>query len=112
MLWPTTTAATTGAALLAEDVVLHADSGGKVGAARVAVRGRWPVAKLTMKDIGRDRDRWTLDLGWFNEGPGVVSQEGDHIPGVVRFDFDGDSLGTLWFLVNPDKMNELNGVRA
>lgn len=112
MWWPATTAAAIGAALLAEDVVLHADGGGRIRAARVPVRGRWPVAKLTMNGIDRYRDHWTLDLGWFNEGRGVVFREGDHILGVVSFDFDRDSLATRWLLVNPDKMNALNGVRA
>jgi hypothetical protein len=65
-----------------------------------------------MKGIDRYRARWTLAVGLDQRSPAVVFREGDHIPGVVSFDFDGDSIATRWLLVNPDKMNALNGVRA
>ena len=100
--------------LLAEDVVLHGDGGGKVPALARALRGRARVAKTLLA--------WSK-LG-ARAGAGFRTTRVNGQPGAVTLDADGHTLGVIALdgrvvgissIVNPDKLDhvgEVGDVRA
>jgi RNA polymerase sigma-70 factor (TIGR02957 family) len=101
-------------ALLAHDVVLHGDGGGKVPALARALHGRSRVARTLTAGFNRLRTR----LGGFT----VRREEVNGQPGALLFDRDGELMGVMILdvadgqiqavssVVNPDKLRHLGPV--
>jgi RNA polymerase sigma-70 factor (ECF subfamily) len=89
-------------ALLAEDVEVHSDGGGKVSAARVVIRGRDKVARFL---TGVFRKRWFQHVGpaTVNGEPGLVFRTGDAVASVLSLQIEGD-VRAVYITVNPDKL--------
>jgi RNA polymerase sigma-70 factor (ECF subfamily) len=99
--------------LLADDVVLTGDGGGKVPALARSVRGRVRVARtlLTWVRIGSRAP----GAGWrrtdINGGPGALLVDGDEqVLGVWALGFGDGSITSISSVINPDKLTHLGPV--
>jgi RNA polymerase sigma-70 factor (ECF subfamily) len=100
-------------ALLADDVTLRGDGGGKVPAQARAVHGRVRVAR-TLVAIGRAAERFgltTLRRVEVNGDPGVLTldPEGDLL-GVTVLDLAGGRIRAVNSIANPEKLGHLGPV--
>lgn len=101
---------TTGLArLLADDVRLTADSGGKVPTVRETLHGRSEVLDFLESTIGPYwREHLLLDAE-INAAHGLELVEGDSITAAVSFAYDADGRVTDIFVMrNPDKLARLH----
>jgi RNA polymerase sigma-70 factor (ECF subfamily) len=98
-------------ALLAEDVVLQGDGGGKVPALARALHGRARVAR-TIAAWGRHGARIgaTLTAAEVNGQPGAVLREaGGAILGAMTVEVAGGAVVGIRSVVNPEKLGHLRG---
>ena len=91
--------------LLAEDVTLWADGGGKVkGATTRPVFGRDAVARVLLGT----RRNWPADattaLGEINGQQAIIVQSGGHPFAVLTADLDDGRIQALRIIANPDKL--------
>jgi RNA polymerase sigma-70 factor (ECF subfamily) len=97
-------------ALLAHDVELTADGGGKVPALARSVRGRSRVARRLIKYWARLTavPGVSLRLAEVNGDPGVLYLDPDErLIGVVALDIAGGQVNGINSIVNPDKLTHL-----
>jgi RNA polymerase sigma factor (sigma-70 family) len=99
------------AGLLAEDVALCADGGGKVPSILNVLHGKAAVLDFI---LGRLRPWWG-DYRWtaadLNGGRGVILRQGDAATAAVSFAYDETGAATNIYIVrNPDKLAGLNDV--
>src|SRR4051794_3578295 len=89
-------------AMLAEDVGLHSDGGGKATAAGVVISGRDKVARFL---AGVLRKPYLQDVGvaTVNGEPGLVFRAGDAIHAILSLRAEGD-LRAIYVTANPDKL--------
>jgi RNA polymerase sigma-70 factor (TIGR02957 family) len=99
--------------LLAADVTLRGDGGGKVPALAQAVRGRSRVAR-TLSAFGRAAERFgvaTVRRDEVNGGPGAVTLDSEgRIVAVIALDIAGGQIQAVSAVVNPDKLRHLGPV--
>jgi RNA polymerase sigma-70 factor (ECF subfamily) len=97
-------------ALLAHDVVLTGDGGGKVPALARSLRGRNRVARMLltwMRVVSRLPD-FTLRPSEVNGGPGVmVLDDQQRLISVWSLDIAGGEIRSIGSVVNPDKLAHL-----
>ena len=96
-------------ALLAEDVVLHGDGGGKVPALARPVAGRERVARTLVAWV---RQGARMDIGVeraeVNGQPGLVARSPDGgVFSVLSFDIADGAIQSVRSVVNPDKLAHL-----
>jgi RNA polymerase sigma-70 factor (TIGR02957 family) len=100
-------------ALLADDVTLRGDGGGKVRALARPVTGRVRVAR-TLRNISRAAERFgvaTYRRTEVNGGPGVVALDAEgKLVTVVALDIAGGQIRAVSSIVNPDKLRHLGPV--
>jgi RNA polymerase sigma-70 factor (TIGR02957 family) len=100
-------------ALLAEDVELHGDGGGKVPALARALFGRSRVAG-TLRNWARAGARIAgLDVrrADVNGQPGAIFRDADgHVFCVMALDIANGQVQSIRSIVNPDKLNHLGEV--
>jgi RNA polymerase sigma-70 factor (TIGR02957 family) len=100
-------------ALLAHDVELTADGGGKVPALSRSVHGRSRVARVVVSWVQRvvrlpGVSMRTADL---NGGPGALLLDGqERLIGVCAIDVAGGQITSISGIVNPDKLAHLGPV--
>ncbi|GAA2083117.1 RNA polymerase sigma-70 factor [Kitasatospora saccharophila] len=100
--------------LLAPDVTLWADGGGKATAAGARpVHGRGQVARLLVGSAGRARGvrvRWATANG----DPSAVLFLGEAPFAVLVLDLaaDGEQVTDIYFVTNPDKLQGVNSIAA
>jgi RNA polymerase sigma-70 factor (TIGR02957 family) len=100
-------------ALLAHDVELTADGGGKVPALARSLRGRSRVAGTLIKGL-RQVARFP-GVSWrpveVNGGPGALFLHGqERLIGVMALDIAGGQITSIRSIVNPDKLAHLGPV--
>jgi RNA polymerase sigma-70 factor (TIGR02957 family) len=99
--------------LLAHDVVLRADSGGKVPAIKRAIHGRPKVARTLVAGLRAGARIGGLTLGRqeINGQPGalVLDREG-RVGGVLILDVVDGQIQAVSSIVNPDKLAHLGPV--
>jgi RNA polymerase sigma-70 factor (TIGR02957 family) len=99
--------------LLAHDVVLRGDGGGKVPALARALRGRSRVAR-TLRAWSRQAARIsgaTIRQVEVNGQPGALLLDGeDRVVGVWALDIAGGQITGINSIVNPDKLRHLGPV--
>lgn len=100
-------------ALLAHDVILTADGGGKVPALARSLRGRTRVARLLlnwMRVVSRLPD-FTLQPTEVNGGRGVMVLDGQQrLISVWSLEIAGGEIRRIGSVVNPDKLAHLGAV--
>jgi RNA polymerase sigma-70 factor (TIGR02957 family) len=99
-------------ALLAEDVTLHGDGGGKAPALARPLHGRSRVAR-TIRNWARQISRFELEFRLIdvNSQPGVKFMDsGGRLVSVLALEIDGDQIRSISSVVNPDKLRHLGPV--
>ena len=103
--------------MLAPDVVLHADGGGKTQAIGKPLAGRQHVTRMLVSLLRRARDMGvSLRLAWVNGRPGAVLYDvQERVVSVMELDTvpNGDGavvVQTMHAVVNPDKLGHLGPV--
>src|SRR5580704_14130629 len=100
-------------ALLAHDVVLTGDGGGKVPALARSLRGRNRVARmlLTWMRVASRVPDFTLRPAEVNGGPGVMALDGQQrLISVWSLEIAGGEIRGICSVVNPDKLAHLGVV--
>jgi RNA polymerase sigma-70 factor (ECF subfamily) len=98
--------------MLAPDVVLYGDGGGKAKAIGKPLAGRQRVMRLFVGGL-----RWggtlgaSLRLAWVNGQPGAVMYDADgRVVGVVELDVADGVVQAIRSVVNPDKLGHIGPV--
>ena len=97
-------------ALLAHDVVLRGDGGGKVPALARSLQGRSRVARTLAAWLrfGARIPGASIRQVEINGGPGALLLDGDgHLIGVWSLEIEGGEIRSLSSIVNPDKLVHL-----
>jgi RNA polymerase sigma-70 factor (ECF subfamily) len=98
--------------MLAQDVALHADGGGKVPALARPVNGRQRVARTAsagMSALARYGAR--IHVTEVNGQPGAMAYDAqDRLVGVIALDIADGQIQTIHSIVNPDKLRHLDRV--
>ena len=100
-------------ALLAHDVELTGDGGGKVPALARSLQGRSRVARAIVSWVGRVArlPGVSLRLAEINGGPGALLLDGQQrLIGVCALDTSGAQITSISGIVNPDKLMHLGPV--
>jgi RNA polymerase sigma-70 factor (ECF subfamily) len=100
-------------ALLAHDVVLTGDGGGKVPALARALRGRNRVARtlLNWLKMGGRITGASIRPVEVNGGPGALLLDGEErLIGVWALEISGNQIQSIESVVNPDKLDHLGPV--
>jgi RNA polymerase sigma-70 factor (TIGR02957 family) len=99
--------------LLADDVVLQGDGGGKAPALARAVHGRSRVARtlLAWMRAGARIPDATLEPAIVNGQPGAISHDGEgRVINVMAIEIAGGYVQGVRSIVNPDKLRHLGPV--
>jgi RNA polymerase sigma-70 factor (ECF subfamily) len=98
--------------LLAPDVVVHGDGGGKAQVSPSPTSGRERVARLLVGLFHRGRLLGTtLRPAWVNGRPGAVLYDaGDRVLSVFELEVAGGVVQGINAVVNPDKLGHLGPV--
>ena len=99
--------------LLAHDVVLRADGGGKVPALKRAIHGRPKVARTLIAGLRRGAriGGFTLRREEVNGQPGAMYVDRDgRLAGVIILDVADGQIQAVSSIVNPDKLRHLGPV--
>ena len=97
-------------ALLADDVGLHGDGGGKVPALAQAVQGRRAVARMLLSwgRAGRRAGGYIVRRTVVNGQPGALIENGaGGIVAVWALEIEGQRIRAVRSIVNPDKLRHL-----
>jgi RNA polymerase sigma-70 factor (ECF subfamily) len=97
-------------ALLADDIALRADGGGKVAAAKRVLRGRDEVLAFLTRVLGKAWPQWRQERQEINGSLGMVLFEGAAIRASITFGFDADgAVSEIYIMRNPEKFGGLAG---
>jgi RNA polymerase sigma-70 factor (TIGR02957 family) len=99
-------------ALLAPDVMMHGDGGGKAQAIGQPLRGRVAVARLVAGIFRRGRHlNASVRLAWVNGQPGAVGYDAaGRVVAVFALDVADGLVQTIRSVVNPDKLSHIGPV--
>jgi RNA polymerase sigma-70 factor (ECF subfamily) len=94
--------------LLASDVRVMTDGGGKVAAAREVIDGTNPAAQFLVDVVRKGwREDFILRFTTINGLPGVVVHGPDGRVQTAAFDIEGEVIRALYVVRNPDKLRHL-----
>ncbi|TPV92815.1 MAG: sigma-70 family RNA polymerase sigma factor [Myxococcales bacterium FL481] len=93
--------------VLAEDVAVTADGGGRVTAATKVVRGRHNVVRLILGLMRHIDPRARLWPATVNGHPGLVLRQGDTITQTIAFEICDGQIAHIYTVRNPDKLRHL-----
>jgi RNA polymerase sigma-70 factor (ECF subfamily) len=98
--------------MLAPDVTVHGDGGGKAQVARKPLAGRQQVTRHLVGLFRRGRVLGvSLRLAWVNSHPGAVLYDADGLVlSVIELDTAGGVVEAIHAVVNPDKLGHLGPV--
>ena len=98
--------------LLASDVRVVTDGGGKVRAAPSAIVGADRVAQFLVDVTRKREDAWWRDdfrlrFATVNGLPGVIVEAPEGVVQTAAFEIEGDLIRALYVVRNPDKLRHL-----
>lgn len=95
--------------ILADDVTLVADGGGKVaGAALHPITGRSDVSRFSLSTRGRFLPLLAgSEMAEVNHQPAIIIRDGGKAILVMTLDIDAGLVRTVRFMANPDKLSRL-----
>ena len=94
--------------LLAEDVTIWSDSGGKVqGAMRRSIQGRDRVARVLIGQMPRAPEGMTFEVIEVNGLPALLIRVEGQVAGVLTLEVDGNFIRAVRAVANPDKLAHL-----
>jgi RNA polymerase sigma-70 factor, ECF subfamily len=96
-------------ALLADEITLWTDGGGKAkGALATPVHGKTPVAKVILNTMRRViLDGVVLRLATLNGRPGLIAYAGQTPQAAVVFEIGPERIESIYVVANPDKLQSL-----
>jgi RNA polymerase sigma-70 factor (ECF subfamily) len=94
--------------LLAEDVTVWSDGGGKVLSARQPIRGREKVARASLAVKTQAPEGTTFEVTEANGLSALLIRVKGDIAGVITLEVEGDLIRAVRTVVNPDKLTHLN----
>ncbi len=94
--------------LLAEDVTVWSDGGGKVPALLHPVQGRDMVARGVIGVLSRAPEGMTVEVIEANGLPALLTRVKGQIFSVVTLEVEGDFIRAVRSVANPDKLAHLN----
>jgi RNA polymerase sigma-70 factor (ECF subfamily) len=94
--------------LLAEDVVFISDSGGKVPAAMVPVRGQDHVGRLLIGLSRKGPPGARVTPAFINASPGLIISDSDHIIQTVALEVSDGHIAAIYVTRNPDKLRAIS----
>jgi RNA polymerase sigma-70 factor (ECF subfamily) len=92
--------------LLAGDVVLYSDGGGKVAAGRNPIYGADNVARLVLA-TARKAPEYRYRIATVNGQPGIVLYVDGEPNAVLAAELDGDTITAMYAVMNPDKLSRV-----
>jgi RNA polymerase sigma-70 factor (ECF subfamily) len=97
-------------AMLAADVSLHADGGGKRPAATEPVFGFDAVMKVQefLAGLLQNNDSKLVRTGWVNGLPGFITLEADGELQTTALDIEDGKVTAIYVVRNPDKLRHLH----
>lgn len=97
-------------AMLAADVSMHADGGGKRPASMHAILGRKLVIRVqkALAVLFRKRGSTLVRTGFVNGLPGFVTREGDGVLQTTALEVEDGEIVAVYVMRNPDKLRHLN----
>ncbi|MGE7139720.1 sigma-70 family RNA polymerase sigma factor [Luteibacter sp. NPDC031894] len=97
-------------AILAADVSIHADGGGKRASVTEAIVGVEAVmtAQRRLAEIFRENGSTFVRLAFINGLPGFVSRESDGELQTTAFDIEDGKIVAIYVVRNPDKLRHLH----
>jgi len=96
--------------LLAEEVALYSDGGGKAHAATRPLYGRDRVSKFIVGLMRFYQEGMTIDVQAVNGQPGIIIRHADRSPiAVLTFEIGDGKIYALRNVLNPDKLEHLHG---
>ncbi|GAA3774820.1 RNA polymerase sigma factor SigJ [Plantactinospora mayteni] len=90
--------------VLAEDVTVWVDSGGRIGAARRPICGVHRVSRYLVGARSTAGRRVRLLVAELNGAPGLLALAGEELIGVLVPETTGDSISEIRIIANPDKL--------
>jgi RNA polymerase sigma-70 factor, ECF subfamily len=100
--------------ILADDVIVYSDGGGKRPAALNLIRGREKASRFFL-GIHRKRDGRQPSIiyrGRVNGAPGYISLEADGLPQAVSVQVQGERIGAVYIVRNPEKLRLVRSARG
>jgi RNA polymerase sigma-70 factor (ECF subfamily) len=97
-------------ALLAEDVSIHSDGGGKRPAAVRPVLGRRTAMRLlrSLAVLARKYPAQSVRNAFINGLPGLVTREADGNLQTTAFEIEDGKIVAIYVMRNPDKLRHLH----
>jgi RNA polymerase sigma-70 factor (ECF subfamily) len=95
------------AALLAEDVELRSDGGGKAAAAIHPLHGRETVMRFLLGIYSRRPPNTAAELSEVNGAPALVVRVDGKIENVMSFEIGGAGIRAIRIVRNPEKLRHL-----
>ncbi|MDQ5851905.1 MAG: RNA polymerase sigma-70 factor [Chloroflexota bacterium] len=90
--------------MLADDVVLYADGGGKRAAPRTPVHGPDTIARFFVGSLRAVPAGFTVHFVWVNGAPGLVSYVDGAPDTALALDWAGDRVRGIYIVRNPEKL--------
>jgi RNA polymerase sigma-70 factor, ECF subfamily len=91
--------------LLAEDVTLWADGGGKVkGAATRPIRGRDAVARFSLGTLRFLPEDYRVEMAEVNRQPALIIRAGGRAFFVLTIELESQHIQTICVIANPEKL--------
>jgi RNA polymerase sigma-70 factor (TIGR02957 family) len=96
--------------LLAHDVALHGDGGGKAPALARSLHGRGRVAKVLLNwfRLSHRIPGFRFETTEVNGQPGALIWDGERLISVLALDITPDGITAVHSVVNPDKLQHLS----
>lgn len=90
--------------LLAADITLWSDGGGKATAARRPIYGADKVARFFTSIVSHAPSGLIVKPAWINSQPGIIIYINGQPEGVLIFDIVDRQIQTIYAIRNPDKL--------
>jgi RNA polymerase sigma-70 factor (ECF subfamily) len=91
-------------ALLARDVTLYSDGGGRVLSARNPIYGADHVARFLLGVLKKPPPGFRTEKAWINGQPGAVNYVGDRVFNTLALDVDDGRICGIYIVANPEKL--------
>jgi RNA polymerase sigma-70 factor (ECF subfamily) len=98
--------------LLADEVVVFGDGGGKAPAVREPLHGRGPVVRLLLGSARVMPAGTRIEVADVNGGPALLFWSGQRLLLVINFSMDQGRVTALYHSLNPDKLAYLQAHTA
>ncbi|MCR8630377.1 RNA polymerase sigma factor SigJ [Paenibacillus radicis (ex Xue et al. 2023)] len=96
--------------ILAKDVVLVSDGGGKTSAAVHPIKSSDLVARFLLgviRKVPHYEGGWQVEMTYINGQAGLIIRSGELIDTVVMLHVERNAIQNVYFVRNPDKMRHL-----